>query len=82
MRYECNENNCAVGIGCTNRRISTSNEQDLQAEVFNAGLCGKGLRATKSLEQNEVVIEYTGEIITTMEAEMLLATAYRWDMVS
>ena len=39
--------------------------------------CGHGLRATRSFEPNQIIVEYTGEIITQEESERRMVEVYK-----
>ena len=85
MLYECDETNCSLGKAyCTNRAF-----QDLQArtkkrgryrvgvEVVKTGDRGYGVRSNRCFEPNQIIMEYTGEIITDEECERRMNEVYR-----
>ena len=85
MLYECDETNCSLGKAyCTNRAF-----QDLQArtkkggryrvgvEVLKTGDRGYGVRSNRCFEPNQIIMEYTGEIITDEECERRMNEVYR-----
>lgn len=39
--------------------------------------CGHGLRATRSFMPNQIIVEYTGEIITQEESERRMVEVYK-----
>lgn len=43
---------------------------------------GVGLRATRSFEARQIIVEYTGEIITQEESERRMCEDYKKNMVS
>jgi len=80
---ECDNHNCSVGEGCTNRdfsqlsaRMARASKYDKKslAYIYNAGVevvktsdRGFGVRACREFQPNEIITEYTGEIITQNE---------------
>ncbi|TIA80531.1 SET domain-containing protein [Aureobasidium pullulans] len=93
MDYECDSNNCALGDQCTNRdfaglgvRMERANKADKKSAsyLFNAGVevvktqdRGFGVRACRSYEPNQIITEYTGEIITPNEAGRRIREDYK-----
>ncbi|KAG9530559.1 SET domain-containing protein, partial [Aureobasidium melanogenum] len=93
MDYECDSNNCGLGDLCTNRdfaglavRMERANKADKKSQyyLFNAGVeviktpdRGFGVRACRSYEPNEIITEYTGEIITPNEAGRRIREDYK-----
>jgi histone-lysine N-methyltransferase ASH1L len=98
MDYECDSNNCGLGDSCTNRdfaglgvRMERANKADRKSAyyLFNAGVeviktpdRGFGVRACRSYEPNEIITEYTGEIITPNEAGRRIREDYKDKAVS
>jgi histone-lysine N-methyltransferase ASH1L len=85
MLYECDETNCSLGKAyCTNRAF-----QDLQArtkkggryrvgvEVVKTSDRGYGVRSNRCFEANQIIMEYTGEIITDEECERRMNEEYK-----
>ncbi|THZ13476.1 SET domain-containing protein [Aureobasidium pullulans] len=84
MDYECDSGNCALGYICTNRafaelgaRMKRAKKVDKESALylFNFGVeviktpdRGFGVRACRSYEPDQIITEYTGEIITSNEA--------------
>jgi SET domain-containing protein len=58
---ECDKNNCSTPC-CSNRWSGRTLEDQL--EVFDTVAIGRGLRTTKPIPTNTVVIEYCGEYIS------------------
>ncbi|KAI5209354.1 hypothetical protein AUEXF2481DRAFT_616729 [Aureobasidium subglaciale EXF-2481] len=93
MDYECDSNNCGLGDLCTNRdfaglgvRMERANKADKKSAyyLFNAGVevvktpdRGFGVRACRSYEPNQIITEYTGEIITPNEAGRRIREDYK-----
>lgn len=84
MHYECNENNCMLnGLGCSNRpfaqlnaRIKKGGPYDIGVEVIKTTNRGFGVRACRTFAPGEIIMEYTGEIITEYECERRMAEVY------
>lgn len=81
MSEECNDSTCRVGgEKCTNRQFDKLQERLAEgktnsAKKFGIGVDpvkttdrGFGLRANRSFEPHQIIVEYTGEIITKNEA--------------
>ncbi|TGZ77997.1 hypothetical protein EX30DRAFT_351354 [Ascodesmis nigricans] len=80
---ECDNNNCNVGRHCKNRafadlreRVKLGTKFAEGVEVFQTGDRGLGLRAMRSFEPKQIIVEYTGEIITQEESEHRLNKVY------
>ena len=82
MNYECNENNCAAGPeSCTNRpfadlKARLAKSRSLNGALYKTGVevlpthdRGFGLRSNRTFDRNQIIVEYTGEIVTREEAE-------------
>ncbi|KAI9769405.1 MAG: hypothetical protein M1840_004107 [Geoglossum simile] len=85
MFYECDENNCAVGPErCSNRsfadlkeRCKAGGKYHIGVEVFKTEDRGYGVRANRSFEPNQIILEYAGEIITQEECERRMKKEYK-----
>lgn len=85
MEYECDESNCKVGADhCTNRpfaelqsRTKRGNKFDIGVEVWKTQDRGHGLRANRTFEPGQVIVEYTGEVITQDEKDKRMHTDYK-----
>lgn len=89
MAYECDENNCPLAEDqCTNRpfaelkRRSKMNRYDYGVEVMETGGKGYGVRAMRTFEPNQIIVEYAGEIITQAECERRMKQVYKRDKVN
>jgi len=90
MLYECDDNNCSVGAEhCTNRpfgelkkRNKSGRKYDIGVEVMETLDRGHGVRANRTFEPNQIIIEYTGEIITQDECDHRMNTRYKDAKVS
>lgn len=87
MMYECDATNCNVGPEfCTNRSWAelekrrdpkTSNIYTIGVEVFKTEDRGFGVRANRCFEPNQIIVEYTGEIITEEECDRRMNEVYK-----
>ena len=85
MLYECTESNCNIGREhCDNRaitdlekRVKTKSAYDIGVEVVETKSKGFGVRACRSYEPGQAIVEYTGEIITSDECEQRKSTTYK-----
>ena len=84
MDYECDPDNCGLGDLCTNRdftrlaiRLERTKNADQRSkcdpssigvELFKTSDRGFGVRACTQFEPRQIIVEYTGEIITPSEA--------------
>ena len=84
MEYECDDSLCNVGEEyCTNRqftelrrRVEKGSRFEIGVEVTDYGSKGFGLRACRSFNKDQIVIEYSGEIITRDESNRRTVTEY------
>jgi len=84
MLYECDAANCNVGAEyCGNRpfadlkeRCKTGRKFDIGVEVVKTESKGFGVRACRTFEPGQIIVEYAGEIITQDECERRVATEY------
>ncbi|KAI0109415.1 SET domain-containing protein [Hypoxylon sp. NC0597] len=85
MFYECNDNNCNVGAElCQNRafaklqeRIKEGGKYRVGVEVIKTQDRGYGIRANRCFEPNQIIMEYTGEIITEEECDRRMNEIYK-----
>ncbi|KAK3311480.1 uncharacterized protein B0T15DRAFT_385695 [Chaetomium strumarium] len=85
MLYECDETNCNVGKAhCTNRAFQDLQERTKKGgryrvgvEVFKTADRGYGVRSNRCFEPNQIIMEYTGEIITEEECERRMNEVYK-----
>ncbi len=90
MFYECDDRNCKIGANsCTNRsfqelsqRSKHGNGYDIGVEVLKTVDRGFGVRAMRCFEPNQIIVEYTGEIITQDECDNRMHTVYKSNKVS
>lgn len=94
MLYECDDTNCNIGKDlCSNRPFATLTERTQQGgrfrvgvEVFKTEDRGFGVRSNRCFRPHEIIMEYTGEIITEDECLHRMDTVYknnevrRWNM--
>lgn len=85
MLYECDETNCNVGRAlCQNRAFQDLQERTKKGgryrvgvEVVKTGDRGYGVRSNRCFEANQIIMEYTGEIITEEECERRMNEVYK-----
>ncbi|TKA70628.1 hypothetical protein B0A49_05848 [Cryomyces minteri] len=85
MNYECDEGNCNLGAEvCTNRafadlkeRCRHGNKYDIGVEVMHTGDRGYGVRANRTFEPGQIIVEYAGEIITLEESDRRMNEEYK-----
>lgn len=85
MLYECDETNCNVGKEfCQNRAFQMLTERTkkggryrIGVEVFKTEDRGYGVRSNRCFEPHQIIMEYTGEIITDEECERRMNEEYK-----
>ncbi|RAH83091.1 SET domain-containing protein [Aspergillus japonicus CBS 114.51] len=84
MLYECDDGNCRLGPDCGNRsfeelkhRAKAGGKYNVGVEVIKTEDRGYGVRSNRTFEPNQVIVEYTGEIITQTECERRMRTVYK-----
>lgn len=84
MFYECDSSNCRVGLNCGNRsfeelkqRTKAGGKYNIGVEVIKTADRGYGVRSNRTFEPNQVIVEYTGEIITQHECERRMRSVYK-----
>ncbi|KAK4172633.1 hypothetical protein QBC36DRAFT_71357 [Triangularia setosa] len=85
MLYECDDTNCNAGREfCTNRAFQDLQERTKKGGRFRVGVevlktsdRGYGVRSTRCFEPNQIIMEYTGEIITEEECERRMNEKYK-----
>ncbi|KAK4229950.1 hypothetical protein QBC38DRAFT_70001 [Podospora fimiseda] len=85
MLYECDETNCNVGKKlCTNRAFADLQERTKKGGRFRVGVevlktqdRGYGVRSNRPFAANQIIMEYTGEIITEEECERRMNEEYK-----
>ncbi|KAH6855288.1 hypothetical protein B0I37DRAFT_303548 [Chaetomium sp. MPI-CAGE-AT-0009] len=85
MLYECDETNCNFGTAhCQNRAFQDLQERTKKGgryrvgvEVVKTGDRGYGVRSNRCFEANQIIMEYTGEIITEAECERRMNEEYK-----
>lgn len=89
MFYECDNGNCRLGPECGNRNFSELKARTKAGGKYNIGVevikttdRGYGVRSNRSFEPNQIIVEYTGEIITQYECERRMRTVYKKNDVS
>jgi len=90
MLYECTEDNCSVAPqSCGNRsfqelkeRTRSGTKYGMGVEVMKTQHKGFGVRACRSFEPHQIIVEYTGEVITQDECDKRMLNEYKDDEVS
>jgi histone-lysine N-methyltransferase ASH1L len=84
MFYECDNGNCRLGPECGNRnfeglkhRTKAGGKYNIGVEVIKTQDRGYGVRSNRSFEPNQIIVEYTGEILTQFECEKRMRTVYK-----
>jgi [histone H3]-lysine4 N-trimethyltransferase ASH1L len=85
MFYECDDSNCRLTEEqCGNRsfeglrqRVKKGGKYNVGVEVIKTFDRGYGVRSNRTFEPNQIIVEYTGEIITQEEAESRMNTVYQ-----
>lgn len=85
MFYECDNTNCKLGPEfCRNRAFSELRRRSKARGKFNIGVeviktedRGYGVRSNRSFDPNQIIVEYTGEILTQEECERRMRTVYK-----
>ena len=87
MFYECDSSNCNAGEEhCTNRKFADlrSRYNSKKGQKYNLGVeimktvdRGHGIRANRTFEPDQIIVEYTGEIITQEECDRRIGNEYK-----
>ncbi|GAW15437.1 hypothetical protein ANO14919_048460 [Xylariales sp. No.14919] len=85
MLYECDSTNCNVGESlCQNRAFARLQERTkaggkyrVGVEVIKTSDRGYGIRANRCFGANQIIMEYTGEIITEEECDRRMNEKYK-----
>ncbi|CCF33689.1 SET domain-containing protein [Colletotrichum higginsianum] len=85
MLYECDDKNCNVGREhCTNRAFADLQDRRVGGGKYRVGVeviktpdRGYGIRANRCFESNQIIMEYTGEIITDEECSERMENKYK-----
>jgi hypothetical protein len=90
MLYECDDNNCGAGRQhCTNRAFADLQERRkgggkyrIGVEVIKTADRGYGVRSNRCFDPHQIIVEYTGEIITEDECDRRMNEDYKDNEVS
>ncbi|KAK8073911.1 histone-lysine N-methyltransferase ASH1L [Apiospora phragmitis] len=85
MLYECDDTNCNSGSKyCQNRAFARLTERTKQGGKYRVGVevvktndRGYGIRANRCFEPGQIIMEYTGEIITEEECDRRMNEKYK-----
>ncbi|KAL8720211.1 MAG: hypothetical protein Q9225_002904 [Loekoesia sp. 1 TL-2023] len=85
MFYECDDTNCNVGADhCNNRSFEGLKQRHKKGGKYNIGVeviktadRGYGVRSNRTFEPHQIIVEYTGEIITQDECDERMENRYK-----
>jgi [histone H3]-lysine4 N-trimethyltransferase ASH1L len=85
MFYECDDSNCRLTEEqCGNRSFEALRQRVKKGGKYNVGVeviktldRGYGVRSNRTFEPNQIIVEYTGEIITQEEADSRMNEIYK-----
>ncbi len=85
MLYECDDTNCGAGRNhCKNRAFADLQERRkfggkyrIGVEVIKTEDRGYGVRSNRCFEPHQIIVEYTGEIITEEECDRRMNEDYK-----
>lgn len=85
MYYECDERNCNMTAEqCGNRAFEGLRQRAKKGGKYNVGVeviktvgRGYGVRANRTFEPHQIIVEYTGEIVTQEECEKRMRGVYK-----
>lgn len=90
MLYECDDTNCGAGRAhCKNRAFADLQERRkgggkyrIGVEVIKTVDRGYGVRSNRCFDPHQIIVEYTGEIITEDECDRRMNEDYKDNDVS
>lgn len=90
MLYECDTTNCNAGAAyCQNRafarlqeRVKAGGKYRVGVEVIKTSDRGYGIRSNRCFQPGQIIMEYTGEIITEEECDRRMNEKYVDNVVS
>lgn len=90
MLYECDDGNCPLGAElCGNRAFADLHERRAKGGKYRVGVeviktedRGYGVRANRCFQEGQIIVEYTGEIITEPECQRRMREDYKNNEVS
>ena len=85
MLYECDDINCNLGAErCGNRSFEDLRQRNKAGGRYNIGVDviktsdrGYGVRSNRTFEPGQIIVEYTGEIITQDECDDRMENRYK-----
>lgn len=84
MQYECDDDNCAIGAeNCNNRAFATlqqrskGNRYEVGVDLMQTYGKGFGVQALRTFDEDQIIVEYAGEIITKDECERRMLNEYK-----
>lgn len=90
MYYECDSKNCNLSpTECGNRafedlrhRVKKGGKYNIGVEVIKTASRGHGVRSNRTFEPNQVIVEYSGEVINQDECDRRMRKEYKNNEVS
>ena len=87
MQYECDDTNCRSKEVCQNRAFATLRRKveakfDLGIETYKTRSKGYGLKTKRAFERDQIIVEYTGEIVTREQSRYRRTSTRKADQVS
>jgi hypothetical protein len=74
---ECDPQLCKCNEKCSNQRFQRYDKKSKQLKVFWSGSKGYGLKTIKPIKKDELIIEYTGEVMSLKACNKRLETVYK-----
>ncbi|KAF2146318.1 uncharacterized protein K452DRAFT_294892 [Aplosporella prunicola CBS 121167] len=88
--FECDDRSCKVGPHCGNRQFAELRKRhkddshgkyykayNVGVEIIETKDRGNGVRAMRTFEKDQIVVEYVGEIITQQESDRRMREEYK-----
>jgi [histone H3]-lysine4 N-trimethyltransferase ASH1L len=90
MYYECDNKNCNLSAGeCGNRafedlraRVKKGGKYNIGVEVIKTASRGYGVRSNRTFDPNQIIVEYSGEVINQDECDRRMRREYKNNEVS
>ena len=87
VQYECDDSNCRSKGVCQNRAFATLRRKveakfDLGIETYKTRSKGYGLKTKQAFERDQIIVEYTGEIVTREQSRYRRTSTRKADQVS
>jgi [histone H3]-lysine4 N-trimethyltransferase ASH1L len=90
MYYECDNKNCNLSATeCGNRafddlrkRVKKGGKYNIGVEVIKTATRGYGVRSNRTFDPNQIIVEYSGEVINQDECDRRMRKEYKNNEVS